>query len=123
MRDAIRHYFARRRLRTVVAVLPFALAERYGNSEFYTASQAGIAIVTLKIKPALMPYALIVALAEDDAARLDPSLTPVRCAALRQEIVEAFDLPEGDFTSADLRATLKSRSRIRSSSPAPDSYS
>ena len=53
MLTAIKHYFARRRLGPVVAVLPFALSRSFGNAEFYTLPQAQKTIATLKIKPAL----------------------------------------------------------------------
>ena len=50
----IKRYLLRRRLRTVVAVLPFALAQRYGNCDFYTPAQALVAIDALRIKTTLL---------------------------------------------------------------------
>ena len=109
MFDSIKRYFARRRLWPVVAVLPFALAKRFGNSEFYTAAQAKKTILELKIKPALFDYAAVVALANDDAGSLSPFLNPERCDVLRREIADAFYLPENDFTAKDLRQLFGSR--------------
>ena len=113
MFDSIKRYFARRRLRPVVAVLPFVLAQRFGNTEFYTVGQAKKTIADLKIKPALMDYALVVALANEDAMLLSPFLNAGRCDALRCDIAVAFYLPEDDFTAKDLRQAFTNRRKVR----------
>ena len=117
MLTAIKHYFARRRLGPVVAVLPFALSRSFGNAEFYTLPQAQKTIAALKIKPALLAYAHVVALETDDAVRANPTLNRERCAQLRREIAEAFHLPDEDFTSKDLRRFLRDRRRTHVGEP------
>ena len=112
MFDGIKRYFARRRLRPVVAVLPFALAQRFGNSEFYTAAQVQKTIAHLKIKPALQAYAHAVGLVEEDAIRLDPTVNAERYIALRREIAAAYYMPEDDFTTKDLRQIFGSRRKV-----------
>ena len=79
--------------------------------------QAKKTIADLKIKPALMDYALVVALANEDAILLSPFLNADRCDALRRAIAVAFDLAEDDFTAKDLRQAFTSRRKVRAGEP------
>ena len=99
MMSFLRRYFARRRLRPVVSVLPRRLVKGWGRREHYTLLQARRAMADLGLGKTVEPYALAVACAAQDLHGVPISVDERH--RLRAELAALFDLP-ADFAMKDL---------------------
>jgi hypothetical protein len=117
MMTMLRRYFALRRLKPVVSILPRRLASAFGPSEHYTFLQAKRAIADLHFGESLEPYAYAAVCKLQEVQKGIPSLSEETYRRLRAELVDCFDLRRPDFTLRDLLSTA-----YATHSPAPENF-
>jgi hypothetical protein len=100
----LRSVWTRRQLRPVVGLLPHVLKSRYGGSDFYTAGQVRRAILAMKLRGEVVPYAFAVGCARDDYYEA-PEVGTKSYVALRAEIAKLFGIDQANFTTKTLRAS------------------
>lgn len=110
----LNRYLAYRRLKPVVIGLPRRLANAFGRSDHYTFQQVKRAVLDLKLREAVKPYALAAACSLDELRQGGAGLSAEHYQLLRTELADLFDL-HTDFTIKDL---LKLRSSQHH--PAPE---
>jgi hypothetical protein len=101
----LRWYFARRRLKPVVNVLPRWLAKAFGTREHYTLLQAKRAISDLGLRKTLEASALAAVCQFQELEKGNVPLSAHEYQQLRTELAGLFGLSRIDFTTKDLLAT------------------
>jgi hypothetical protein len=101
----LKRYFAHRRLKPVVSILPRRLMRAFGSGDHCTFLQAKRAISDLRLSKSREPYALAAACTFQELERNSAPLSAEDYRRLRAELVDLFDIRRGDFTLRDLLAT------------------
>jgi uncharacterized membrane protein YgcG len=101
----LKRYFAYRRLKPIVSILPRRLMRAFGSDEHCTFLQAKRAISDLRLSQSQEPYALAAACRFPELERNSAPLSAEDYRRLRAELVDLFDIRRTDFTLKDLLAT------------------
>jgi uncharacterized protein DUF6559 len=112
----LRRYFARRRLKPVVSVLPRQALESFGVSDYCTFGQAKRVITGMHLHKSIEPYAYATACRLSELDKGFP-LSADDYQRARAELAELFGLRNSEFTIKDLLNTPYSRY-----SPAQETY-
>ncbi|HEU4379146.1 MAG TPA: DUF6559 family protein [Hyphomicrobiaceae bacterium] len=104
MFDFLEKYFAYRRLKPVVAVLPMQLAKSFGSARHYTLPQARRAIADLKMSTRAAPSALAAACTLQELETGGAGVSAEDYRRLRSELAELFSLARADFTMENLQS-------------------
>jgi len=102
---ALKRYFARRRLKPVVSVLPRRLVKAFGTGEHCTFLQAKRAISDLRLRKSLEPHAFAAVCRFQELEKSNVPLSAHDYQRLRTELADLFGLRGTDFTIKDLLAT------------------
>ena len=95
---------ARRRLNLIVRVLPFALQQRYGAQNFYTAPQVKLTLEALKVAEPLVSSGFAIGCGPEEFLKGQPNETAASYRALRDTIAELYGISRTNFGCRDLRA-------------------
>ena len=101
----LKRYFARRRLKPIVSVLPRRLAKAFGTREHYTFLQTKRAASDLGLHKRVEPYAFAAACRLPELEKGNFSLSALEYQRLRTELADQFSLRGADFTVKYLLAT------------------
>jgi len=100
----IQRFFGRRKLKTVVGVMPIALQRMFGARDEYSFGQVARVLEKINAPPAAAPYAVAVFCAPVEFSR--PELSEFIREPLRAELAKLFHL-DADFTPSELRSRLR----------------
>jgi hypothetical protein len=101
-------YFARRRLKPVVSVLPRQVLESFGVTDYCTFGQAKRVITGMRLHKSIEPYAYATACRLSELDKGFP-LSADDYQRVRAELAELFGLRSSEFTIKDLLAKPYSR--------------
>jgi hypothetical protein len=104
----LKDFVQRRRLRPVIAKLPYLLKQHYGGAAFYTANQVKTAANTLKFNAEVLSSALAVACPPSEFLKASPHLTEPDYLAKRREIARLFAIEEREFNCRSLTDKFRS---------------
>ena len=125
----IQRYFRRRRLRPLVATVPWALEKSYGPSGRYTIGQVRRCLERLKLSPELLPAAAAAYCDEDEYHKLEGTHSEHQYRTLRDDIDLLFGIEDPHFTAETIRKkrirqtwnpNLSEHPDPRSPEPGPD---
>jgi hypothetical protein len=101
----IQRFFARRKLKTVVNVMPIALQRMFGAKDEYSFGQVTRVLEKINAHKGTAPYAVAAFCAPEEFMRLEHS--KVSRDQLRAELASLFHLSGPDFRVSELRARLR----------------
>jgi hypothetical protein len=101
----LKRYFARRRLKPIVSVLPRQLMKRFGATDYCTVGQAKRTISEMHLRKSVEPFAFAAVCRFEELAKGAAPMSADDYRQFRAELVDLFHISRADFTIKDLLST------------------